>query len=114
MEVNGKELNLLYSIRAKVQIDRLMVAQGANTLGDLFTRDYLDSLVKIAAYMSDAYAHKYGGEAVTEDDFYDADYHGIDLQRLDDEVVAALNGGAKRTVEAEPPKQKRAKKSADQ
>lgn len=114
MEINGKPLNLSYTVYAKLKIQEILISRGLKTLGDLFSAHYDEALIDVAVIMSKAYARaheKEKAEAVTEEDFLNMPATAIDFSKLDDAVGQAIREGEARSVEAEAPKAKKAKKS---
>ena len=112
MQINGKPLNLLYTIYAELKIQELMMVHDAKTLGDLFKKRYMETLIDVAVIMSEAYARKYGATAITLDEILNAP--ADELAGFDNAVGQAIKEGEYRTVESENPKPKKAKKSTGQ
>lgn len=117
MEINGKPLNLAYTVYAKLKMQEMIITHGAKDINELFKRHYDEALINCAVVMAKAYAQAHkadGAEAVTEEDFLNTPAKDLDFVRLDDLVGQALKVGEARTVEAEPPKSKKGKKTEAQ
>lgn len=124
MKINGKEINFKFTVRAQLQTAALCADKKIQNLGKLFAGDAPDeeranSIFKVGQIMNNCYEQakrKANGEPVdvdadysliTFDDFLDLE--AVDEAQFEQEVIEAINGGHKRSVETESPRGKKNK-----
>lgn len=106
MEINGKPVNLFFSVYAKCELDRLVMVSGLRNVAEFSKKLPSEFVAGMAVAMSKAYCMAHGGEPITraEVDCLQAKEFG----ELDNLVAQAFTDGEAVSVFTEEPKGKNA------
>lgn len=122
MIINGKEIKLRYSVRARLRIAKLCPGGKFENIGDLFggsDEDSITALVNVGKLLNSEYernARRERGETIEEDadysvfevdDVFDLPYET--LSELESLITQTIIGDSKTTVESKPGKKKQGK-----
>ena len=110
MEINGKPVNLFYSVFVKCEMDRLVMTSGLRDINKLLAVMPTETVTDMAAAMSKAYCDINGGEPITRDEIMRLPV--AQITELDNLVAEAMRIGSETTVTTEEPKGKNAKSVA--
>lgn len=127
MRINGKDIGLRYSVRARLQIAALCPDGRIEKLGEFLSDNdekSVHGLAKVAQIMNSEY-ERFKRKERQEPIEDDANYAVFDMAEVEDMTVGELNEldaacmeamqrDSARTVETEPPKGKAGKKTVNQ
>ena len=117
MNINGKEIKMRYSVRARLNIAALCPGGAFTRLGDLFDgaeENIIQSLIKVGMILNAEYERNQAlerGEKIdpnkdyslfTPEEVYDLDYD--QLSELEKLITETIFGDSRRTVESKPVK----------
>lgn len=105
MKINGKELRMLYSIGADIEIDEELTKVAAPDFATYVQKKgAAKAYIKMAAIMNKwaCIKEKKEAEQVTETEMMTVD--AAELEALIEEVLAAFNRGRHREIEVKEPK----------
>lgn len=110
MQINGKDVNLFFSVYAKCELDKMVMTSGTRNIAEFTKKMPTEFVAGMAAVMSKAYCMKYGGDPITraEIDTLPAQ----DFGELDSLVAKAISDGEAVSVYTEEPKGKNAESAA--
>ena len=117
MKINGKEVKMRYSVRARLNIAALCPDKKFERIGDLFgntEEESVEALIKVGQLLNSEYernAKRERGEATNPDENYAVftadDIYSLsipELNEFDDMVTKTIFGDSTTTVEAKPGK----------
>ena len=109
MEINGKPVNLFYSVGAKCEIDLAALMSNCKNVGDMLKKLPTEAMLAAAVAMSKAYCTAYGGDPITR-----AEIEALPVSQFDalsGLIGDAINQGSVTSVTTEAPKGKNAKRA---
>ena len=109
MQINGKEVNLFYSVGAKCEIDRAAIVNNCKNVGDMLQKLPTEAMLIAAVAMSKAYCTAYGGDAITRAEIETLPASQFD--KLAELISDAINEGSATSVTTEAPKGKNARRA---
>ena len=110
MEINGKKVDLFYSVGAKCELDRAAITSGCKNVGDMLTKLPTEALLVSAVAMSKAHCTVHGGDPITRADI--EALPAAQFEELSGLISEAINEGSSTSITTEEPKGKNAKRAA--
>lgn len=124
MELNGHEINMRYTVRARIEISSLLPNGKMDTFFDMIEKPEAESvefIIKVTRILNREYEKAMAlerGEKIdpekeycqfTEDDFYGM--NGVDFLGLAADIIRCVQSDSKTLIEAKEPKGSKGKKT---